>query len=172
MVLRALALEWGAPYDAEILYRASQLSADDIFKSEIKVHSLSFSTSFFAGIVFEGTSSGTCSYSYYTNLNDKQLYALQLPLSKVKKYFFYPSLFKSHPLLALVAKGEFSHPRLKVFITEELEEISGVQGRQKQAIELAAFVPKAKINSKALYREKVAKVFQENIHLLGNNSKL
>ncbi|MBA2369438.1 MAG: hypothetical protein H0V82_10510 [Candidatus Protochlamydia sp.] len=169
LFLRALALEWGAPFDAVILYRAAELSADDIIKSEKEVHSLSFSPSFLAGIVFEGTPSGTCSYSYYNDLASKQLYALQLPPSKIEKYFFYPSLFKSHPLLPLVAKGEFSHPRMKFFIINDLEKISGVQGRIEQAKQLAAFVPTPKIQTISQYREKVIKVFQNHIDLIGNN---
>ena len=168
MTLRAIALEWGSPCGTEILYRAAQISADDIFKGNKEPHSLSFSPSFFSGLAFEGNPSGTCSYVYYKNLCDKQLYALQLPASKVNKYFFYPALFKSHALLPLVAKGEFSHPRLKIFLADESMKVSGAQGRDEQVKKLAAFVPTAKVQDPATYRNRLIKIFQNSIHLLGS----
>ncbi len=166
ITLRALALEWGAEEDTEILYRGAQISADDIIRDKGWVHSLSFSPSLFAGLVFEGTPSGTCSYVYYNALANKQLYALRLPRSKLEKYFFYPILFKSCSLLPLIARGEFSHPRLRVFMTEGTKNICGAQNRVDEVKRLAVFIPTTKINGPAIYREKVVKLFQKNIRLL------
>lgn len=167
ITLRAVALEWGSPSNTEILYRGAQISTDDISKGETCAHSLSFSSSLFAGLVFEGTPTGTCSYVYYHNLADKQLYALQLSHSKIEKYFYYPTIFKCYGLLPLVAKGEFSHPRLKIFTTEKTTRVTGVQGQHEQAKKTANFTPSLKINELAKYRKKIVKLFQKNIYLLG-----
>jgi hypothetical protein len=167
VTLRALALEWESPSGTEILYRGAQISAEDVNEGENQAHSLSFSSSLFAGLVFEGTPGGTCSYVYYTNLANKQLYALRVLPSKLEKYFFYPILFKSYGLLPLIAKGEFSHPRLRVFTTEKTARINGSQGRIEQLKKLANFTPTEKINDPVSYRKKVIKMFQNNIVLLG-----
>lgn len=168
ITLRALALEWESPSNTEILYRAAQISAEDINRGENCAHSLSFSSSLFAGLVFEGTPGGTCSLSYYNDLADRQLYALQLSSSKLEKYFFYPTLFKSYDLLPLTARGEFSHPRLRVFTTEKTTGINGVQGKNEQAKKLATFTPSLKVNDPVSYRKKITKMFKKNIYLLGS----
>lgn len=165
VLLRALSLEWCSPADTEVLYRASILSSDQIVKDNQVPHSLSFGSSLFSGLIFEGTPTGTCPLVYYRNLVN-QLYALVLSQSKVKKYFFYPPLFKSKGLLPLFARGEFSHPRLKIFSTEE-QRISGVQGRWEEAKELAVFAPTEKIPHLKAYQEKMIRIFQKSICILG-----
>jgi hypothetical protein len=123
LVTQALAVEWTAPANSEIFYRTSRLSEDNIKSPNNSPYSLSFGTSLFSGIIFEGARSGTCPYTYYsqslissrgTGDYGKQLYALEVSASKANKYFFAPPL-KDLELLPLSAQGEFSHPRLKFF---------------------------------------------------------
>jgi hypothetical protein len=167
LALRALALEWESSFGTEILYRGAKISADDISNGENCVHSLSFSSSLFSGLVFEGSTNGTCPYVYYNYSDGKQLYVLKLSSSKLEKYFFYPKIFKSYDLLPLTAKGEFSHPRLKVFTTEKTTKIGGAQSEVKRVKKFANFTPSLKIKDPETYRKKVTKLFQKNIYLLG-----
>lgn len=179
LVTQALALEWTAPANSEVFYRTSHLTNDNIVAEDNTPYSLSFSSSLFSGIVFEGAFGGTCAYSYYTQSlcsrpkslhHGKQLYALQIPATKVNKYFFSP-LLKDYELLPLTAKGEFSHPRLRFFASAK-DRVKGVQGSSACALEVAKFTPTDKIPDQKSYEAKVIKLFQKNIKLLGSTVEM
>lgn len=179
LVTQALALEWTASPNSEIFYRTSHLTKDNIVTNDNASYSLSFSSSLFSGIVFEGRFGGTCTYSYYTQSllanptsenKGKQLYALEIPASKLNKYFFSPP-FKDHELLPLTAHGEFSHPRLKFFGNAE-GRVMGVMGGNKCANEVAKFSPTDKIPDRKSYEAKVMKLFQKNIRLLNSAAEI
>ena len=165
-VLKALAVEWSAPAETEILYRASNLSRDDIIREDGTQHSLSFSVSLFSGIVFEGTSAGTCTFSYYNDFHESDLYALKLSVSQLSKYFFYPTVFKTYGLLPLIAKGEFSHPRLKIFANAEEQKIGGVQAYSETARDLTSFEATEKIPDQSTYRKRIVKIYKKCLSIL------
>lgn len=165
-VLKALALEWSMPDGTEILYRSSQLSQDNVVREDGSSHSLSFSTSLFSGLVFEGRSNGTCTMSYYKYYGNRELYALRVTPSQLRKYFFYPSVFRENGLIPLFAVGEFSHPRLKIFASTKKKEIHGVQHHSDTAHRLTSFNPTDKIPNPQTYQEKVRKIYKKNLCVL------
>lgn len=167
LVTQAIAIEWAAAANSEIFYRASHLPKDNIVSSNNNVHSLSFSSSLVSGIIFEGGMQGTCPYTYYNTVN--QLYALEVPFSKVRKYFFVPP-FKGYDLLPLNANGEFSHPRLK-FFGKANGQASGVQSGDCTN-QVAQFNPTDKIPDQKSYEAKVIKLFQKSIRLLAGDKAL
>lgn len=167
LVTQAVAAEWTATANSEIFYRASHLIKDNTVTSKNGSHSLSFSSSLFSGIIFEGGPSGTCPYTYYNPNN--QLYALEVPFSKVSKYFFVPP-FKGYDLLPLNANGEFSHPRLK-FFGKSNTHVSGIQAGDCTN-QVAQFFPTDRIPDQKSYEAKVVKLFQKSIRLLAGSEAL
>lgn len=166
MVYNAIAVEWMASPNSEVFYRTSNLSKDNIITADDSPQSLSFGSSLFSGIVFEGYEGGTCPYVYYiSSLKDtrKQLYALELSSSKINKYFFRPP-FKDLELLSLTAEGEFSHPRLKFF--RNPKEVQGVILADGFARQVAQFNPTDKIPDQKSYEAKIMKIFQKSIRII------
>lgn len=165
-LLRSLALEWSAPNHYEVLYRCGDLSRDDLRRQNLP-QSLSFGTSFYSGIVFEGTPNGTCAPIFYHQFSTfQELYALKVKVSKIEKYFFYPRPFRENGLIPLVARGEFSHPRLRTFINEG-DRVAGVAGNQEIPKLVASFDSTIKIPTLENLRVKIRKIYNSGLFILG-----
>lgn len=121
-----------------------------------------------SGIVFEGNANGTCPLSYQLRTRS-DLYGLKLSPKKIERYFFYPDIIKKG-LIPLLAKGEFSHPRLKVLEQGENDTISGAQARFEQIKILGTIQPndQSKIQNESQYLAKMKKIFNRNLVLFSD----
>jgi hypothetical protein len=161
-LLGALALEWSAPAEAEIVYRSSMLEYDDFYQ-EGEPQSLSFSRSLLSGMFFDFSA---CTLHYY-GFQGRTLFAMQLSPAALKRYFFMPAEMKNYKLISLVAKGEFSHPRLRI-LKSEADRIRGVCDEYEEAKKLTCFDFNAKIHDQAAFEKKIRRKWQKGLVILAD----
>jgi hypothetical protein len=168
IILNALAIEWITSADITILYRSGKLKYDNVKKVQNgreTCHSLSFGTSVLHGVIFEiADTDGTNPLSNHLSF-PSDLYCLQLSQNKLNRYFFFPKGLKQG-LAPLAAKGELSHPRLKVFLQTGDERISGIVDTFAILImEIGAIWPRAlpNIETEKQYNDKMRKLFNRHL---------
>lgn len=165
VLLKCISLEWQKASHFQIFYRSAMLHKDNLTRDNGDSQSLSFGCSPLSGALFEGGFTGTCPMVYQLNHLGRDLYALILPPKKIERYFFNPPILSG--LYALVAVGEFSHQRLRMF-PSDLKEIAGVQSQIEEAKALVLFDLKKnpKIETSEAYHSKIRKMFSKHLQVI------
>lgn len=168
LIIDSISKEWSLPFDTVIVYRCAKLKNENLKHKNDELHSFSFGTSLISGIVYEGGVNGTCPLSYGLNWGVNDLYGLHLSAKKLQRYFFYPQLCNG--IFPLVSNGEFSHPRLKVFLESDKSIIEGVNDKQEIAKKRAVLRPGdiLKIKNFNDYLEKVKKIYTDKLIIFSN----